>query len=396
MSRAARSPYSRRARPDRDEHRSVHSTDTRTSARPPRERERERAAALAAVVEDLGAELSLQPLLERILDRSIDLLGGDAGSICLVDEARRHLPQGGRHRRGLPVRAGVPAERGRDRARSWRGARLGGVRATTRDVPGGHVPAEERASLRGVIGVPDLVAHRRSSARCVVFSRDPPGRSAPRTPSCSSSSPSTRRWPSPTPACTRSAEANARAEAAAEERNRMAREVHDTVAKGLVSVLLHLRAAEADRGGGRAASTSARAGRGARAPPASRSTRPAAASSASRRRRWRGGRWRRRSSASWAGRTARARPTCGWWWPASRCPLPAELAHPLFRIAQEALTNALHHADARLGPDRHRLRRRRDVACWSRTTARASTWPRPSARTPSTGSACAAWPSGRG
>ena len=45
------------------------------------------------------------------------------------------------------------------------------------------------------------------------------------------------------------AEANARAEAAAEERNRMAREVHDTVAKGLVSVLLHLRSAEAAPGG---------------------------------------------------------------------------------------------------------------------------------------------------
>ena len=40
------------------------------------------------MVEDLGAELSLGPLLERILARSIDLLGGDAGSICLVNEAR--------------------------------------------------------------------------------------------------------------------------------------------------------------------------------------------------------------------------------------------------------------------------------------------------------------------
>src|SRR5262249_57335217 len=30
-----------------------------------------------------------------------------------------------------------------------------------------------------------------------------------------------------------------------------------------------------------------------------------------------------------------------------RAALPPDLAHPLFRIAQEALTNALHHADAR-------------------------------------------------
>jgi len=45
-----------------------------------------RAEALAAVVEDLAGELSLRPLLERILRRSTELLGCDAGSICLVDE----------------------------------------------------------------------------------------------------------------------------------------------------------------------------------------------------------------------------------------------------------------------------------------------------------------------
>ena len=44
-------------------------------------------AALTAVVEDLAGELSLRPLLERILLRSTELLGCDAGSICLVDEA---------------------------------------------------------------------------------------------------------------------------------------------------------------------------------------------------------------------------------------------------------------------------------------------------------------------
>ena len=40
------------------------------------------------------------------------------------------------------------------------------------------------------------------------------------------------------------AESEARAEAAAAERNRMAREVHDTVAQGLVSVLLQIRGAQ--------------------------------------------------------------------------------------------------------------------------------------------------------
>ena len=32
-------------------------------------------------------KVSLQPLLERILRRSVELLGCDAGSICIVDEA---------------------------------------------------------------------------------------------------------------------------------------------------------------------------------------------------------------------------------------------------------------------------------------------------------------------
>ena len=39
------------------------------------------------MIEDLAGELSLRPLLERILKRSTELLGCDAGSICLVDEA---------------------------------------------------------------------------------------------------------------------------------------------------------------------------------------------------------------------------------------------------------------------------------------------------------------------
>ena len=39
------------------------------------------------LAEDLAGEFELRPLLERILRRSVELLGGDAGSICSVDEA---------------------------------------------------------------------------------------------------------------------------------------------------------------------------------------------------------------------------------------------------------------------------------------------------------------------
>ena len=53
----------------------------------PRDEPAARAAGLIAVAEDLAGELSLRPLLERILRRCTELLGCEAGSICSVDEA---------------------------------------------------------------------------------------------------------------------------------------------------------------------------------------------------------------------------------------------------------------------------------------------------------------------
>ena len=142
-----------------------------------------------------------------------------------------------------------------------------------------------------------------------------------------------------------SAEANARAEAAAEERNRMAREVHDTVAKGLVSVLLQLRSAEADLAAGRSADlglaiSEARAAARfaleetrrsvlglAPSPLAGRSLEEALERELA---------WANRTGAADVRLVVAGEPV----------PLRAEVAHSLFRIAQEALTNALHHAEA--------------------------------------------------
>ena len=144
-------------------------------------RERERAAALAAVVEDLGAELSLRPLLERILDRSITLLGGDAGSICLVDEAGRRLPQGGRHRRRVPVRARLSAQRGRHR-RGGRAAGLRGVPTTTPRCPAGTCPrrtvcrcAASSASRSGGAWASSAPASSSAATRTAPSARRTPG-----------------------------------------------------------------------------------------------------------------------------------------------------------------------------------------------------------------------------
>jgi transcriptional regulator with GAF, ATPase, and Fis domain len=127
-------------------------------------------AALTAVAEDLAGELSLRPLLERILRRSTELLGCDAGSICLVDEAA------GVYRKeadiGVACQSGqvFPLNEGVTGAIVARGGPV--IFEDYGQVPGGHVRPEDRGTLKGVIGVPirwrgDIVG------ACVVFTRDP-------------------------------------------------------------------------------------------------------------------------------------------------------------------------------------------------------------------------------
>jgi signal transduction histidine kinase/DNA-binding NarL/FixJ family response regulator len=319
------------------ERRETRSSDPRGTARAD-----ERAAALAAVVEDLGAELSLGPLLERILDRSITLLGGDAGSICLVDEAA------GVYRKEADI--GVACQSGRvfPLTEGVTGAVVGRRASVMFDdygeVRGGHVPEADRATLRAVIGVP--IWWRTSIiGSCVVFSRDPDRRFGGEDAGLLELFAKHAALAITYARLHESAEANARAEAAAEERNRMAREVHDTVAKGLVSVLLHLRAAEADLAAddGELAARSIVEAREAAAfalvetrrsvlglapsPLAGRSLEEAL-----------------ERELAWANRTGSAdvRLVIA----GEPVPLRAEVAHSVFRIAQEALTNALHHAEA--------------------------------------------------
>jgi dihydroxyacetone kinase-like protein len=111
-----------------------------------------RAAGLIAVAEDLAGEFSLRPLLERILLRCTELLGCHAGSICSVDEAA------GTYRKEADI--GVACQSGRvfPLTEGMTGvvvARRAPVWFDRYDqVHGGHVASEERATLRGVIGVP--------------------------------------------------------------------------------------------------------------------------------------------------------------------------------------------------------------------------------------------------
>ena len=289
------------------------------------------------LAEDLAGEFELRPLLERILRRSVELLGGDAGSICSVDEAtgfyRKEADIGVSCQSGqvFPLTEGMTGAVVRAR---------GPVHfADYRTVPGGHVTTEDRETLRGVVGVPVLWRGGVVGA-CVVFSRDPE-RVFTRTDSArlelfarhaAIALANARLY--------QEAEAHARAEAAAVERDRLVREVHDTVAQGLASVIVHLDAAgreadpaeEIDRARQSAVTALAETRRTvlglAPSPLEGRSLAEAL-----------------QLELGWANRTGNldvrlveaGTPVA----------LPDGLAHQLFRIAQEALTNAVRHAGAR-------------------------------------------------
>jgi signal transduction histidine kinase/DNA-binding NarL/FixJ family response regulator len=294
------------------------------------------------VVEDLGAELSLRPLLERILDRSIQLLEGDAGSISLVDELA------GVYRKeadiGVACQSGevFPLDEGVTGAVV---ARRGSVTfGDYGEVRGGHVPEADRATLRAVIGVP-IWWGRSIIGSLVVFSRDADRVFGDEDARLLELFATHAALAITYARLHEAAEANARSEAAAEERNRMAREVHDTVAKGLVSVLLQLRSADAALAAGHASELrTALDEAGAAARFALDETRrsvlglapsPLAGCSLEE---------ALERELAWANRTGTADVrlvVAG-----EPVPLRAEVAHSVFRIAQEALTNALHHAEA--------------------------------------------------
>jgi signal transduction histidine kinase/DNA-binding NarL/FixJ family response regulator len=291
----------------------------------------------ADVAEDLAGEFELRPLLERILRRSVELLRGDAGSICSVDEAA------GLYRKEADI--GVACQSGQvfPLTEGMTGAVVrarGPVQfADYRTVPGGHVSAEDRETLRGVVGVP-IFWRGGVIGACVVFSRDP-DRSFGRADvarlelfarHAAVALANARLY--------QEAEAHARAEAAVAERDRLVREVHDTVAQGLASVIVHLEAAarvadpaeEIDRARLSAAAALAETRRTvlglAPSPLEGRSLAEAL-----------------QLELGWANRTGNldvrlveaGTPAL----------LPDGLTHHLFRIAQEALTNAVRHAGAR-------------------------------------------------
>ncbi|MGO9082057.1 MAG: GAF domain-containing protein [Streptosporangiaceae bacterium] len=200
-----------------------------------------RAAGLVAVAEDLAGEFSLRPLLQRILRRCTELLDCDAGSICSVDEAA------GTYRKEADI--GVACQSGRvfPLTEGMTGAvvaRRGPLWfARYDDVPGGHVADQERATLRGVIGVP-LEWRGRIIGACVVFSRDDSRVFGPPDAELLQLFARHAAIALANAHMHEVAEERARAEAAAAERDRLLAEVHDTITQRLVSIRVHLDSAE--------------------------------------------------------------------------------------------------------------------------------------------------------
>jgi signal transduction histidine kinase/DNA-binding NarL/FixJ family response regulator len=209
-----------------------------------------KAAGLIAVAEDLAGEFSLRPLLERILRRCTELLGCDAGSICSVDEAagtyRKEADIGVACQSGrvFPLTEGMTGAVVARRAPIWF--------ARYDDVPGGHVARKERATLRGVIGVP-LEWRGRIIGACIVFSRDAERAFGADDAELLQLFARHAAIALATARMHEAAEERARAEATAAERDRLLGEVHDSLTQRLVSVRVHLDGAENELAPGAAA-----------------------------------------------------------------------------------------------------------------------------------------------
>jgi signal transduction histidine kinase/DNA-binding NarL/FixJ family response regulator len=208
---------------------------------PERDPAKATAAALIAVAEDLAGEFSLRPLLERILLRCTELLGCDAGSICSVDEAagtyRKEADIGVRCQSGqvFPLTEGMTGLVVANREPIWL--------ARYDEVPGGHVAAADRATLRGVIGVP-LSWRGSIVGACVVFSRDPSRVFGPDDAELLQLFATHAAVALANARMYAAAEERARTIASASERDRLFRELYDTLSQGLVGVLSQLDAAE--------------------------------------------------------------------------------------------------------------------------------------------------------
>lgn len=197
--------------------------------------------ALTGAVEDLAGQFSLQPLLQRILRRAVVLLGGDAGSISTVDE------RAGTYRKEVDLGVGCqegkvfPLEEGATGAVVANRAPV--VFDNYAQVRGGHVAPPDRARLHATVAVPIEWGGQIIGA-CVVFSTDPQVRFRDEDIELLGMFATHAAIAIVNARLHAEAAERARRLAVSAERERVVRDVHDTVARALGSILLHLDACE--------------------------------------------------------------------------------------------------------------------------------------------------------
>jgi DNA-binding NarL/FixJ family response regulator/signal transduction histidine kinase len=198
--------------------------------------------ALSGAVEDLAGRFALQPLLQRILRRAVSLLGASAGSISTVDE------RAGTYRKeadlGVSCQEGsvFPLTEGATGAVvARRGPRVFDSYA---EVPGGHAAPADRGRLHATVAVP-IEWRNEIIGVCVVFSTDPTTRFSKQDVELLNVFAKHAAIAIANARLHREAEERARRLAVSAERERAVRDVHDTVARALGSILLHMDAIDA-------------------------------------------------------------------------------------------------------------------------------------------------------
>ncbi|KRC50638.1 hypothetical protein ASE16_06415 [Leifsonia sp. Root227] len=202
---------------------------------------RDRFDTLSALAGDLAGHFAVEPLLERILRHTLHLLDCDSGSICTVDETAgtyrkdADLGVGCQSGQTFPLDEGVTGEVVR--------ARRTVVFDEYADVRGGHITGSDRDRLHATIGVP-IRWNDAIIGALVLFSRDRARRFGSADAALLESFAAHAAIAITNARLFAIAEQRAREAAVASERERVVRDVHDTVGRGLADILLNIDEAE--------------------------------------------------------------------------------------------------------------------------------------------------------
>ena len=209
--------------------------------------------ALAAVAEDLAGEFRLQPLLERILRSAVDLLGCRSGSLCLIDTAAHTYLKQIDLEEGCQTGQVFPLDEGVTGAVAKAGKPV--VFDSYSQVGRGHIAPHEPRYRRAVIGAPIL---RRGVpiGSLVVFAGTDGQRFGQADADLLAHFATHAAIAIANSRLHEEAAARLRADAVVAERERSMLELHDSVGRGLATIMLELSEAhqELSRGGDAVAS----------------------------------------------------------------------------------------------------------------------------------------------